>query len=152
MNKNGYTLAEILTIMGIMVVLLMISSVNFFPIKQKTSLSTTVQSLISDIKQQQTKSMNGDASQGLYFKSGSYVVFQGLTYKTANATNFNVPLGDQINLSSTNFSGNQIIFATASGEIIGAQPNGNQIVLVNTVSGEQKIIKLNKFGVVTSVQ
>lgn len=152
MNNKGYTLAEILTIMGIMVALLMIASINFFPIKQKTSLSTSVQSLISDIKQQQIKSMNGDAARGMYFSQSSYTIFQGTNYLPGNSTNFNILFGNQIVLASDSFSSNQIIFSTASGEITGAQPNGNQIILKNTVNSQQSTISINKFGVVTNVQ
>lgn len=153
-NNQGFTFVELVIIMGIMTLLIMIASVNLFPIKQKVSLATTIQSLISDIKQQQLKTMNGEAAQGIYFDSNqkNYIIFKGTTYQSSNPTNFNVPLGDQIIVSSIDFSGRQIILAPASGEIVGFQPTANKITLQNTVSNEQRTIFFNKFGIITNVQ
>lgn len=153
-NNQGFTFIELVIIMGIMTLLMMIASVNLFPIKQKVSLSTTIQSLISDIKQQQIKSMSGGTSQGIYFDENNknYTIFKGTTYLSSNPTNFNIPLGDQIIILSIDFSGRQIILAPASGEIVGFQPTANKITLQNTVSNEQRTIFFNKFGIITNVQ
>lgn len=151
-NRSGFTLVEIIIVMGIIVILLMIGSVNFLPLKQKVSLTTTVQSMITDLKQQQLKSMAGNSVQGVYFDTNGYTIFQGSTYTAGNSTNFFVPYGDQIVLFSTNFSGSQIIFSAQSGEIAGFSPSANQIVLKNTFSNEQKIISFNKYGTIISVQ
>ncbi|MEK7496618.1 MAG: hypothetical protein AAB657_01800, partial [Patescibacteria group bacterium] len=136
-----------------MVILMMIASVNFFPIKQKTSLSTAVQSLITDIKEQQLKAMSGETTQGVYFDGDKrkYTVFKGTTYEASNTTNFTVPLGDQIIASEINFSGSQLIFAPGSGEISNFLP-GNKIVLLNTVSNEQKTIFFNKYGTIINIE
>jgi len=152
-NNLGFTFAELVIVMGIMVILMMIVSVNFFPIKQKASLSTTVQSLISDIKLEQLKSMSGESSQGVYFEPSNknYIVFRGLTYDVANTTNFTIPLGDQIIVSTIDYSGRQLIFSSGSGEIGNFSP-GNKIVLHNTVSNEEKTIFFNKYGTVISVE
>lgn len=151
--SKGFSFVEIVIIMGIMTLLIMIASFNFFPIKQKTSLSTTVQSLITDIKQQQLKAMSGESTQGIYFDpdQNNYIVFKGATYLESDPSNFNIPLGDQIITFSVDFSGRQILFAPVSGEISNFLP-GNKIVLQNTVSNEEKSIFFNKYGTVISVQ
>ena len=64
---KSFSFVELLVIMAIITTLIMISSISLFPLQQKVSLSTTIQSLISDIKQQQVKSMNGESYQGIYF-------------------------------------------------------------------------------------
>lgn len=153
-NNQGFSFVELLVVMGIITTLIMISSVNLFPLKQKVSLSTTIQSLISDIKQQQTKSMNGESNQGIYFHTDqkNYIIFKGTTYNSVNSTNFNISLGDQIIVNSIDFANRQIIFTPGSGEIVGFLPVNNKIILKNTVSGEIKTISFNKFGVITNVQ
>lgn len=153
-NKKGFSFVELLVVMGIITVLVMIGASSYFPSIQKVSLSSTVQSLISEIKQQQTKSMNGEANQGIYFSADqeSYILFSGATYNVSNTTNFTVSLGDQVIVNSIDFSGRQIIFAPVSGEITGFNPANNKIVLRNTVSGELRTISFNKFGIVTNVQ
>lgn len=151
--SKGFTFAEVVIVMGIMVILMMIASVNFFPIKHRTSLSTSAQLLITDIKLQQLKSMSGESAQGIYFDQNNenYIVFEGITYQPSNSTNFSIPLGDQIIVSEIDFSGRQLLFATASGEISN-YASGNKIVLLNTVSNEQKTIFFNKYGTVINLE
>jgi Tfp pilus assembly protein FimT len=153
-NNQGFSFVELLVIMGIITALIMISSVNLFPLKQKVSLSMTIQSLISDIKQQQAKSMNGESYQGVYFNTDqkNYILFKGSTYDTSNSTNFNIGLGDQIIVNSIDFANRQIIFTPGSGEIVGFLPSNNKIILKNTVSGEIRTVNFNKFAVITNVQ
>lgn len=141
-------------VMAIVATLSMIISVNLFPLKQKVSLSAAIQSLISDIKQQQVKSMNGESNQGIYFPAdqNKYILFSGSTYNASNTTNFSVDLGDQIAVNSIDFSGRQIIFTSGSGEISGFISTDNEIILTNTVSGEVKTISFNKYGIITNVQ
>jgi prepilin-type N-terminal cleavage/methylation domain-containing protein len=152
-NKGGFTFVELVIVMGILVILMMIVSVNFFPIKQRTSLSTTVFEFITDLKQTQLKAMSGEASQGIYFSPDqkNYIIFKGATYDPSNTTNFNVPLGDQITVTSIDFSGRQLIFSPGGGEISNYLP-GNKITLLNSVSNEQKSIIFNKYGTITSVE
>lgn len=134
-----------------MVLLIMIASVNLFPIKHKTSLSTSVQALITDIKQQEIKSMSGEMAQGVHFETTTYTLYKGLSYESGSS-NFIVTLGDSIQFSSIPFTGRQINFATGSGEITGFQSSANTIGVQNTVTGEQRTLYFNKFGVFYNVQ
>lgn len=155
-NKKGFTFVELVIVMGIITLLMMIASVNLLPVKQKVSLSTTVQSLITDIKQQQLKAMSGETNQGIYFDPDqkNYFVFKGGIYDPLNTTNFKVPLGDQILVTSLDFTNRQMIFLPESGEIGSFNPSFplNKIILQNTFSGEQRTVSINKFGVITNVQ
>lgn len=151
--SKGFTFVEIVIVMGIMTILMMIASFNFFPIQQKTSLSLTIQSLITDMKQQQLKAMSGESTQGIYFDPDqkNYVIFKGTTYESSNTSNFNIPLGAQIIVSSIDFSGRQLLFAPVSGEISNFAA-GNKITMKNTTSNEERSIFFNKYGTVISVQ
>lgn len=155
-NNQGFTFVELVIVMGIMTLLMMIASVNLLPVKQKVSLSTTVQSLITDIKEQQLKTMSGEADQGIYFDPDqkNYFVFKGGAYDPLNTTNFKIPLGDQIIITSLDFTNRQMIFLPESGEISSFNPSFtlNKIILQNTFSGEQRTVSINKFGVITNVQ
>lgn len=152
-NDFGFTFIEVVIVMGIMVVLLMIGSVNFLPIKQTASLSTTAQALVTDIKEQQLKAMNGESDQGVYFDidQKKYTVFKGASYDPSNTTNFDIQLGDQIVVSDVDFTGRQMIFSAASGEINNFL-TGNKIVLLNTVSNEQRSIFFNKYGTIINLE
>jgi prepilin-type N-terminal cleavage/methylation domain-containing protein len=150
---KGFTFVEIVIVMGIMVVLLMIGSVNFLPIKHTTSLSTTSQVLISDIKERQLKAMSGESSQGIYFDvdQKKYIVFKGSSFDPSNTTNFSIQLGDQIIVSEIDFTGRQIIFSASSGEISNFFAD-NKIVLLNTVTNEQRSIYFNKYGTIIRLE
>ena len=157
MNKyysKGFSFAELLVVMGIITTLIMIGASSYFPSVQKVSLTSTVQSLISEIKQLQTKSMNGESNQGIYFHTDqkNYILFKGTTYNVSNTTNFSINLGDQIIINSIDFANREIVFSPGSGEIFGFNPANNKIVLKNTVSEELRTISFNKFGIVTNVQ
>ena len=157
MNKyysKGFSFAELLVVMGIITTLIMIGASSYFPSVQKVSLTSTVQSLISEIKQLQTKSMNGESNQGIYFHTDqkNYILFKGTTYNVSNTTNFSINLGDQIIINSIDFANREIVFSPGSGEISGFNPANNKIVLKNTVSEELRTISFNKFGIVTNVQ
>lgn len=155
-SSKGFTFVELVIVMGIMVLLMMITSVNLFPVSQKVSLSTTVQSLVTDIKQQQLKAMSGETNQGIYFDPDqkNYFVFKGNAYDPLNTTNFKIPLGNQIIVNSLDFTNRQMIFLPESGEISSFNPSFtlNKIILQNTVSGEQRTVSINKFGIITNVQ
>ena len=155
-NNRGFTFVELIIIMGIMTLLMMITTVNLLPIKQKVSLSTTVQSLITDIKQQQLKAMSGETGQGIYFDPDqkNYYVFKGSVYDPLNPTNFKISLDEQIIIVSLDFTDRQMIFLPESGEIGSFNPSFalNKIIFQNIASGEQRTVSINKFGVVANVQ
>ena len=154
---TGFTLIELIIIMGIMVILLMIASVNILPIKHKTSLTTSVQALITDIRQQQIKSMSGEGAQGIHFETDSYTLYKGLSYETYDTAvdKFKVNLGDQIQFFSVP-TDQQINFATVSGEIIGYNPSKPadyySFIVKNMSTGEPRTLKFNKFGIFIYVQ
>ena len=149
-DTDGFTLIEMIIIMGIIVLLLMIASINLFPIKHKTSLSASVQALITDIRQQQIKSMSSESAQGIHFETETYTLYKGSSYASGN-DKFVVNLGDQIQFSSIP-PDQQINFAAVSGEITGYQPSANTIVVKNMVTGEQRTLSFNKFGIFFHVQ
>jgi len=157
MKKNaGFTLIEILITSAVMLILLGLSTLNFSSIQRKTTLSATVEVLLADLGQQQIKAMVGDTegrpstdTYGIHFLSASYTLFYG-TYSLANASNFLVtfPSGQQ---ATTTFSNSDVIFQKGSGEIVNYTATQSAITLRDTTTGEQKVIQLNRYGVVTGV-
>lgn len=150
---HGFTFIELMIAMGIFITLMMIGSFGFIPLKQKVSLTTTIHSLVTDLRQQQLKAMAGETGQGVYFDPDqkNYVLFEGTTYQSENLTNFRIPLGDQVIVSTIDFTGRQIIFESVSGEISNYIPD-DKIVLQNSASNEQKTIFFNKYGTIINVQ
>lgn len=146
-NQSGYTLIELLVVMAIVGILLGFVTINLLHIQQNTSLTTSKEQLIADIKSQQMKAMNGTDTGGgfgIHFSSNStYTLFQGMNYSSSSPTNFLVSVNE-----SVSFSGNNIVFDGVTGEIDG-YTTPVSITVRNTAGGEQATIQLNKYGVIT---
>lgn len=138
--QSGFTLIELLLAISIVGVLFGLTTFSLLHAQQKTSITTSEEMLIADLKGQQTKAMNGienGGSFGVRFSlNNTYTLFHG-------AINSPVTVDDNISFTS-NGSGNNIIFSPVSGEI-----TPTTITVKNAASSEQKNIVLNKYGVVT---
>lgn len=148
--QSGFTLVEVSLVAAIFFLMVGLVTVNFFKIQNKTQISTTVTSFLADMKEQQIKAMAGDtdgsasvSAYGVRFSTTSYTLFRN-TYGT---NNFVVALPSNIQITG---SSNQVIFATGSGELNPAT-NSATITLKDTADNSQKVITLNRYGVVTSV-
>lgn len=152
---KGYTIIELLIVMGIFAIFFGFASLNLLGVRSKTSLATTTDVLVSDLRSQQVKSMTGDTgggpqniNYGIYFTPNSYILFKG-TYNPVDTTNFTVDVDEAI--ITTTLAGSIITFNKGSGEIVGFDPNANSIRLTSNISTSSKIITLNRFGVITGV-
>ena len=157
-KRGGFTLIEIIIAMSIFATLSGIITINLLHAQSKTSLDTSVASILADIKGQQTLAMSGSiqggtsaSEYGIYFCTTSYIIFFGYSYSVNNSTNFVIPLKNNVNFSSVTFPSRVIIFQRASGEIANFNSAQNQITLSNQ-GGENKTITLNGIGVISSVQ
>ncbi len=157
-KKRGFTLIEVVVAMSIFATLSGIVTINLLHAQSKTSLDTELNSLLAEIKSQQTLAMSGSMQNGsapteygIYFDSTSYTLFAGSTYTANNPTNFVISLDNNVTFTSVTFPSNTIIFQRASGEIANFNSSQNQIILTNQ-GGETKTITLNQAGVITSVE
>jgi len=155
-NNNpqlGFTAVEVILVMSIATILLSLITVNLFKFQHKSQLSSTVVSFLADYKEQQIKAMVGDTSgstapsaYGVHIETTSYTLFRN-SYGTANFT-VSLPTGTQF---STTFPSSQVIFATGSGSLTSFTSGQNTITLKDTGDGSQKVITINRYGVVASV-
>lgn len=124
--KQGFTVLELLVVMGVFALLIGFVTLNLFNLKARASLATTADTLVSDLKIAQIKAMTGDPTgTGLNLATYSF--------------------GDFVTAASS--LGPNIVFAKGSGET-----TSGTITLTDSANGEQKIITINKLGVVTNVQ
>lgn len=151
-RKNaGFSLVELILIMSIMATLIGLTTINLVNSQQRASLSSLVQNLISDIRQQQIKAMVGDTegaadanSYGVHIDSNKYVLFRGISYDPLEISNFAVNLPNNMIFVTP---GLDIIFSKVSGDIVAAA----SFQLQDTTNGNLKTIQINKYGVVTGV-
>lgn len=152
LSKNrGFTLIELIVITGIIFTLTGIIVVNLVRQRNITSVGATIDILISDMTTQQTKSMSGNESFGVYFESDKYTLFKGASYSFNNTTNFVVDVDKNLLISNIRFPSSTIVYATRSGEVKNFS-QGNNTIIIQSVSGlETKTMTVNKYGVMTGV-
>ncbi|MEK7186029.1 MAG: hypothetical protein AAB675_01540 [Patescibacteria group bacterium] len=156
-SQHGTSLLELIMFMAIGLLLFGFVTFNFVSFQQKTSISTSIDTLISDFSSQQTKAMIGAESSGtgnsygVYFQSDRYILFAGSAYSGANPTNFTVMLDPNIIFTDITFPGSVLIFSQLSGEIAGFADGSNTIALQSSQGSEKKTLTINKYGVITEI-
>lgn len=161
MNKNllqrGFTLIELMVVLGIMAVLTTISTISLTQVHSQTFASSSKDVLLSDIKSQQSRAMNGYTNKstpqdyGVYFGNTFYTLFEGSTYDQNDPLNHIVTLDGQLDVSTSTFPDNQLVFEAGSGEIKNYQEENNQIIITDPQSGTAGVIYINKYGVFTEI-
>jgi len=138
MKNAGFTVIELLVIMGVFALLVGFATINLFNVKAQASLSTSANILVSDLKTQQIKAMSGDANGGLSNINYS-VHFAGMSYVLL-PQNISISLGDFVSVGVLP----DLVFAKGSGE---TGVSNYQIILTNSASSQTKKITVNRLGV-----
>ncbi|HYK08689.1 MAG TPA: type II secretion system protein [Candidatus Eisenbacteria bacterium] len=157
--QNGFTFPEIIIVMGIVTILLGFITFNLLRAQSSSSLASTLDTLITDIKNQQIKAMTGDTEgrdspdrYGIHFTASQYVLFHGASYNASDTSNVTVSLDSNLDFASNTFPNGNIIFLQTSGEVSSYSATTNSIVLQTTTDNQSKTLTINKYGVITGVQ
>ena len=152
--RRGFTLTEMIMVLGIISILLTFSGMAFLNVQYKATLSSVTTATITDIKIQQSKSMQGNTegtgtagSYGIYFAADHYVLFHGSSYSASDPQNFSLSLEPPMQFSDILFPGSQIVFSAGSGEISGFTNGQNSVTLGNPENSSFSVIRLNRYGV-----
>ncbi len=150
---RGFTVIEMALVVAIFLILAGLVSVNLFKFQHTSQLSSTLVSFLADYKEQQIKAMVGDtdntgsvANYGVHLQTSGYTVFRN-SYGTGN---FTVSLPSALQFTTT-FPSSQLVFTTGSGALTSFTSGQNTITLKDTVDGSQKVITINRYGVISAV-
>lgn len=156
--RRGFTLTELLLVIGLVAIILSFSIVNILPLRDRASINTLTSTVIADIRQQQLKAMIGDTQgngvrtpHSIYFTGTTYTTYPGVTYSAQNQHNFTVTVDDSVEFVNT-FLNNTLTFASGSGAFTNYDPSNNTLIVRVKQTGQQKVITFNQYGVVISVQ
>ena len=153
---RGYTLIELIIVLGIFAVLTGIATVNLLGFQRQTNITGVVDTFITNVKEQQTKAMSGDtegrgenSSYGVNIALTNYVLFHG-TFTSGEQSNRIITLPAIAEITTT-FPNAQLIFEGGSGELAGYASANATVTIRDTVSNDQKTIYFNRYGVVTAI-
>ncbi len=155
-KTTGFTLVELLLVMGIIGILITISSLLLLNLIPKASFTAQSEVLISQIRQQQLKAMTGYNEgeevgdyYGIFFQDHAYTTFKGEVYDPASPLNYTVPVEEPESIVTT-LPNSQVVFEPGSGEILNYTFGQSSITLTNSNSAESITINLNEYGVETN--
>ncbi len=157
-SQKGFTLVELIVVGGVVATLFGLVTISVTGTQRRATVAGTLQTVLADIKSQQTKAMSGDASgapsavdYGVHFDANRYVLFRGSTYISTDTTNSVFPLEQNLQFTAITLTGGDLIFMRGSGEVAGYLVSANSFVLQDTLTGDQKAIQVNRYGVITSI-
>jgi prepilin-type N-terminal cleavage/methylation domain-containing protein len=153
-RERGFTLIELLVVIGLVSILVGLSFVNLGRPQASTSLATSADTLVSDIKSQQLLAMAGDQGgvtteqpHGVYVQAGQYILFAGSVYSSSDTNNFTVTLDPNLTIATT-FSSTQVVFLKGTGEVQSFVNGSNTITLSSPALGTTKTITIDRFGAI----
>jgi len=158
MKQNGFVLIELIVVIGMLAVLIGMITVSTLGSQRRAALTSTVDTLVADLRSQQTKAMTGvtsgsiiQAGYGVFFQSDRYILFQGASYSAAMTSNAPIVIDTRVKFSSIKLPNSSVVFASKSGEIVGFNSQLNSVTVTQSDSNFAKTLYLNRYGVITSV-
>lgn len=151
-RESGFSLIELLIVVLITSALLGLISVNLGRPQTVATVTTSIDTLLADIKGQQVLAMAGDTGtlasaqpQGVLFQSTQYTLFTGSSYGTGNSY-YPITLPANAQLSTT-FPSSQVVFTKGTGEVQGFVSGSNTVTL--TSGSVTRVITINRYGAMT---
>lgn len=152
-RASGFTLVELLLVMGIIGILITISSLLLLNLIPKASFTTQSEVLLSQIRQQQLKAMTGYNEgeesgdyYGVFFQEHAYTLFKGQEYDPDSVLNYTTQTDDSFTFTTT-FPDNQIVFEPNTGKVLNFIFGQNIIALTNKKDMGSITINFNEYGV-----
>lgn len=141
--KNGFTLIEVLIVIGIIIIL----SAATLPLYSNLQISSQLNDgnllIIQTLRTAREKSLVGynDSSHGVKFLSNSFILYQGSSYATRNSFYDRITELSPVLSISTTLTNDEINFSKGLGE-----PNNIGTIILSHNSGGEREIFINSLG------
>lgn len=152
-QSAGFTLVELLVVLAITTMLFGLIGINLGHPQTVASTTTSVDTLLADIRGQQLLAMVGGTGSGtsaqphgIYLETSRYTLFADSSYNAGDSDNFVVHLSPGAQLT-TSFPDIQVVFSKGTGEVENFVDGSNTITIAN--GGVSRTITMNRFGAPT---
>ena len=156
--RRGFVLIELIVVFGMFAVLIGMTTLNVLGSKRTATLTGVVDTLVADLRSQQTKAMSGvtqggvsQSGYGIRFAANQYTLFKGTAYNAGDSDNVIVPIDARTTFSSISLPDSSIVFLAKSGEFMGYATASSTLTVKQTDSNDTKTIQFNHYGVITSI-
>jgi prepilin-type N-terminal cleavage/methylation domain-containing protein len=157
-KPKGFVLIELIVVMGMLAIMTGMITISTLGSQRRAALTATVDTLVADLRSQQTKAMTGvtsggviPAGYGIRFQQDRYIMFRGATYSAIDSANAPVIIDTRVNFSQIALPNFSIIFASKSGEVVGFDTQLNTVTVGQLDSTFEKTIHFNRYGIITSI-
>ena len=137
-SKPGFTLLELMTVIGIMSILFLGSWSLYHGINNSVSLKSTSQEIYNALNLAQSRAINsqGNTVHGLHFNTDSYVIFSGPWTAPLKTREYDLHGGMTISAGA----GSTVTFDRLTGE------TSDATIVISRSMSEQKTIEINQAG------
>lgn len=151
-KERGFSLMEILVVMGLMAILATVAMRSLSGFRNEDSLvsaSDIVRQTVEEARSLTLSSKN-DQQHGVHFESTQVVLFEGTTYSSSDPDNVVRPLPSSVTITDIDLSGggDDVVFKKLSGE---TDEPGTIEVTVTSISSAQATTTIYKTGVTETV-
>lgn len=139
-QKQGFTTIELILVFVLVLIITSFTAPSLINLRQQTSLSTSINTLVNDLRQEQYAAMAEGVDKTVrfgtnYYQMGEYII----------------NLDSNLEFGNVSFANQEIIFASNSGEIKNFISGQNTIVMQNLSTNKAKIATLNRLGTLISI-
>ena len=142
--RKGFTLVELLVVMGMSMILLSIGGLSLAAVRSGSQIDLIASEVRSEMMRVQSETGNGFPS-GMYFETDRYVYFEGASYTEGALTNEESTLPSGVTFS-------EIVFPSATVQFDNVTGNPLNFVspyqVVVTDGSSSRTVSVNAWGVI----
>lgn len=155
-KAEGFTLIELVVIIGILIILIIIAFPGFNSFKKESDLENSTEEIISTLRLAQAKALasEGASQYGVFFNTSTdphrYILFKGINYSsraTSSDEIHNLPKPIEI-YEIDLWSGKETVFERVTGYVSSTSPLGKVSIRLKTDLNKTKTIYIADSGLV----
>jgi prepilin-type N-terminal cleavage/methylation domain-containing protein len=151
--RGGFTLIELMIVLGIIVMLLSLVTFSFRRTWFSGNMEATVDEINQALYKAQVESISGVSEDGtsasnfgVRFEQGMLIVFPGSVYVSGADGNEEISWNEGLRLTTINLPDQSVVFSRVSGEVENYTVGQNSLVLTNSQTGESETLVINRMG------